>query len=306
MKTEDPVLGIEVLCRLFGKTRHAYYDYLWRKQFADLKDDLIIQLVQEIRSSLPRVGTRKLHFLLNQKLKEHQLKVGRDHLFDLLAGYKLLIRSRRRKALTTDSRHWMRKYENLIRDIRLERADQLWVSDITYIRLTNGFIYLSLITDAYSRKIVGYSLRKDLNAAGCIEALQKALKNRRSTMKPLIHHSDRGSQYCCKEYVDLLRENNIAISMTTNGDPYENAIAERVNGILKTEFSLYSSQNSFEQTEEAVQISIEVYNGLRPHSSCDYLTPDQAHGKTGKLERKWKNYSKSLLLTHKFEKNGPV
>ena len=260
----------------------------------------------QIRCCLPRIGTRKLQYLLNQKLSEHSLTVGRDHLFDLLARYKLLVRSRRRRAVTTDSRHWMRKYSNLIRDIKLERSAQLWVSDITYIRLSNGFIYLSLITDAYSRKIIGYSLRRDLNASGCIEALQMALGTRKPNGKPLIHHSDRGSQYCCKEYVELLAENNIAISMTTNGDPYENAIAERVNGILKTEFSLYGSQNGFEQTVAMVHNSIAAYNSLRPHSSCDYLTPEQAHEKTGQLARKWKNYPKTLLLTHKFEKNDPV
>ena len=252
------------------------------------------------------MGTRKLHFMLNQRLTEHKIAVGRDHLFDLLARYKLLIRTRRRKAITTDSRHWMRKYENLIREIKLDGADQLWVSDITYIRLMNGFIYLSLITDAYSRKIIGYSLRKDLNAIGCIEALQMALTNRILQSKPLIHHSDRGSQYCCKEYVALLRENNIIISMTNNGDPYENSIAERVNGILKSEFSLYGSQHGFEQTARLVENSIASYNEIRPHSSCEYLTPEQAHRKKGRLERKWKNYPRSLLLTHKFEKNDPV
>ena len=299
-------MGIEILCRLFGKTRHAYYDQLWRRRDTDLKDDLILQIVQEIRSSLPRIGTRKLHFMVNEKLADHNLTAGRDYLFDLLSRYKMLIRTRRRRAITTDSRHWMRKYSNLVIDLKLDRREQLWVSDITYIRLLNGFVYLSLITDAYSRKIVGYSLRRDLSAAGCIEALQMALLNRVTPLQSLIHHSDRGSQYCCKEYVDLLMENNIAISMTNNGDPYENAIAERVNGIIKSEFSLYSSSCGYEETGSMVARSIVLYNSLRPHSSCDYLTPDQAHSKTGELEKKWKNYNKPLLLTHKFEKNGLV
>lgn len=287
-------MGIGTLCRLFGKTRHAYYDQLWRRQSTDLKDDLILQIVHQIRLSLPRIGTRKLHFMVNQKLTEHGLAVGRDHLFDLLSRYKLLIRTRRRRAITTDSRHWMRKYSNLVIDLQLNRSEQLWVSDITYIRLVNGFVYLSLITDAYSRKIIGYSLRKDLSATGCIEALQMALSNRITPSQSLIHHSDRGSQYCCKDYVDLLSENNIAISMTTNGDPYENAIAERVNGIIKSEFSLYSSSYGFEETSSLVEKSIMLYNGMRPHSSCAYLTPDEAHSKTGILERKWKNYNRIL------------
>lgn len=306
MKAAYPKLGIQTLCRLFGKTRHAYYDALYREQNDELKDDLIVQLVKEIRKDLPRLGTRKLYDKLQEPLLEHKLDIGRDYLFDLLKTHKLLIRSRKRKAITTDSRHWMRKYSNLIQGLVVTRANQVWVSDITYIRFTNGFLYLALITDAYSRKIVGYSLRRDLSAEGCLTALEMALKNRTTFKGSLIHHSDRGSQYCCKAYVDLLTENNIAISMTNNGDPYENAIAERVNGILKQEFNLYSSQQSFEATCTWVEKSINAYNQLRPHGSCDYLTPDLAHQKEGVLLKRWKNYYKPNLLTHKFEKRDPV
>lgn len=306
MKFENPGKGLEKLSRLFGKTRHAYYDYLQRRKDDVLKDDLILQLVHEIRKSLPKTGVRKLHFILRQKLSEHRLNVGRDYLFDLLAKHKLLIRNRKRRVITTNSRHWMRKYSNLIKELEIIRPEQLWVSDITYIRLINGFAYLSLITDAYSRKIVGYSLHKDLSAEGCLKALQMALLNRNLPYQALIHHSDRGSQYCCKEYVDLLTANTIAISMTNNGDPYENAIAERLNGIIKTEFSLYSSPFGFEENCRRVQKSISAYNHIRPHASCDYLTPEQAHQKSGVLKKRWKNYNQSLLLTHKFEKNDLV
>lgn len=295
MKYENPKTGIETLSQLFGKTRHAYYDHLWRAQREILKDDLILQLVHEIRQSLPRVGTRKLHYMINQRLSEHRLDVGRDYLFDLLSRFKLLIRNRRRKAVTTNSRHWMRKYSNLVMDLEIFRPDQLWVSDITYIRLINGFVYLSLITDAYSHKIVGYNLRKDLATEGCIKALEMAILNRSLPHQALIHHSDRGSQYCCKEYVELLTVNKIAISMTNNGDPYENAVAERLNGIIKHEFSLYSSQFGFEETCKLVEKSINAYNRIRPHASCDYLTPDQAHQKSGPLKKRWKNYNQTLL-----------
>lgn len=288
MKYEHPTTGIERCCKLFGKTRHAYYDYIWRMRSDLLKDELILQLVSEIRTQLPRLGTRKLQHLLNEKLAAHRIDVGRDYLFELLARYKLLIRSRRRNVITTNSRHWMHKYSNLITAVNITRPEQVWVSDITYIRLTNGFVYLSLITDAYSRRIIGYHLRKDLTAQGCVKALEMALTNRLYPATSLIHHSDRGSQYCCKEYVDLLRTNNIAISMTQNGDPYENAIAERVNGIIKSEFSLYSSQFGFDETCGLVQKSIDAYNQLRPHSSCDYLTPDQAHLQSGTLKKRWK------------------
>jgi len=296
MKHDYSKEGIEKLSKLFGKTRHAYYDHLWRTQNDTLKDDLVLQLVHEIRQSLPRVGTRKLHYMINQRLSEHKLDAGRDYLFDLLERYKLLIRNRRRKTITTDSRHWMRKYSNLILELKIIRPDQLWVSDITYIRMINGFAYLSLITDAYSHKIVGYALRKDLAAEGCLIALEMALINRSLPIQPLIHHSDRGSQYCCKEYVDILNSNKTAISMTNNGDPYENAIAERLNGIIKSEFGLYSSQFGFEETNSQVQKSIHAYNNIRPHSSCDYLTPEQAHQKSGVLKKRWKPYKHKSFI----------
>ena len=247
-------------------------------------------LVGEIRKDLPRIGTRKLLHLIKPKLEEQRLNIGRDYLFELLSNHKMLIRTRRRKAITTNSNHWMRKYSNLIKELQLYRPEQLWVSDITYIRLTNGFAYLSLITDAYSHKIMGYNLRKDMSAEGCLNALEMALTNRSLLNQQLIHHSDRGSQYCCKAYVDKLTTHNIAISMTENGDPYENAIAERLNGILKTEFKLYGIQVSFEDSIKMVEQSIITYNQRRPHASCDYLTPDQAHLKSGLLKKRWKNY----------------
>jgi transposase InsO family protein len=293
MKQDFSKVGIAVLCRLFGKTRHAYYDSLWRKESSLVKEDIILQEAINIRKDLPRLGTRKLHFVIQNKLISHQISFGRDYLFDLLSEHKLLIRQRKRKAITTDSRHWMRKYSNLVKRLEITRPEQVWVSDITYIRLTNQWGYLSLITDAYSRKIMGYCFRQDLAAEGCIEALKMALNNRFYNQS-IIHHSDRGSQYCSHNYVDLLLKNNIAISMTENGDPYENALAERMNGIIKTEFNLYSSLLGFEQTRNKISKSIKSYNELRPHASCDYLTPNQAHLQSDILNKRWKNYNKSF------------
>ncbi len=226
--------------------------------------------------------------MLIPKLREHAIFIGRDRLFDLLCEHRLLIRTRRRTAITTNSRHWMRKYSNLIRDLDVQCAEQLWVSDITYIRLSNEFAYLSLITDAYSRKIVGFCLRNDLSAEGCLIALRMALNNRLHQHQSLIHHSDRGTQYCCKEYVELLTAHKIGISMTENGDPYENAIAERVNGIIKSEFRLYNSSLSMHETEKLVATSINNYNTMRPHASCNYLTPQQAHSGSGSMKKRWK------------------
>ena len=189
----------------------------------------------------------------------------------------------------------MRKYANLTKDLIITRPEQLWVSDITYIRMGNQWGYLSLVTDAYSHRIMGIGFRNDLLALGCLEAFQMALNNRSYGQHPLIHHSDRGCQYCCKEYVDLLNAKHIAISMTERGDPYENALAERMNGIIKEEFNLYSSQESFENTYQRILKSVTAYNQIRHHGSCDNLTPCQAHKKEGELKKRWKNYSKNRV-----------
>ena len=293
MKHDYPKLSIGLLCRLFGKTRHAYYDDSWRKERNFIKEDVILQEVINIRKDLPKLGTRKLHYLLKNKLLSHDISIGRDYLFNLLSEHKLLIRQRKRNVITTNSRHWMKKYSNLIKRITITLPEQVWVSDITYIRMINQWGYLSLITDAYSRKIMGFSFRMDMTAQGCIDALQMALSNKIYT-KPMIHHSDRGSQYCSKKYVDLLIKNKTAISMTENGDPYENAIAERVNGILKTEFNLHSSSLGVVKTYEYISKCIHNYNNIRPHASIDYLTPNQAHLKNTELKKRWKNYFKKF------------
>ena len=290
MKQDYSHLSWEFLCRLFGKTRHAYYDHLRRSGHASMKEEIILQLVYQIRVPLPRLGTRKLFFLLQPQLESHGISAGRDYLFDLLDAHKLLIRQRRKKVFTTDSRHWMHKYANLVKEEEIIRPEQLWVSDMTYIRVMNQWGYLSLITDAYSRKIMGYCFRSDMLALGCIAALQMAFDNRSYGGQSLIHHSDRGSQYCSKDYVELLNSEHVSISMTERGDPYENALAERMNGILKGEFNLYSSSSNFEQTCDKIHSSVKAYNELRPHGSCDYLTPCQAHKQGNVLKKRWKIY----------------
>jgi putative transposase len=290
MKHDYPQLSWGYLCGLFGKTRHAHYDHLWRSRNDSLKEEIILQLVYEIRKPLPRLGTRKMLFMLQPQLADHGIAVGRDYLFGLFDAHKLLIRQRRRKVFTTDSRHWMHKYANLVKEMDITRAEQLWVSDITYIRVQDRWGYLSLITDAFSRKVMGYCFRPDMLALGCIAALQMALDSRSHSGQALIHHSDRGAQYCSKDYVDLLTGKEISISMTERGDPYENALAERMNGIIKGEFNLYTSSVSFEQTCLKIDSSIKAYNQLRPHGSCDYLTPCQAHEQGHVLKKRWKTY----------------
>jgi transposase InsO family protein len=289
MKQDFPFQGIGNLCRLFGRTRHAYYDRQWRVSDHGLKDEIVLQNVLDIRKELPRLGTLKLHMKLKAPLESHGIKIGRDYLFDLMRGHNLQIRARRRNAVTTDSRHWMHKYANLVKDLVVYRPEQVWVSDITYIRLRDRWGYLSLVTDAYSRRIMGFSFRTDLSAKGCVDALQMALKSRLYPNSELIHHSDRGSQYCSRTYVDILLGNKIGISMTENGDPYENALAERVNRTIKSEFELYSARKGQKETANKIRASIDAYNGSRPHSSIDFLTPEQAHQCSGPLKKHWKS-----------------
>lgn len=282
--------SISSLCTLLGYSRQNFYQTLKRAQRDELEKELIIQQVIKIRETQEKVGTRKLLIHLDPFLNQHQISIGRDCLFNLLAEYKLLVRKRKRKVpVTTFSNHWLRKYPNLIIGIVPMAAHQLWVSDITYIRHSQSqHGYLSLVTDAYSRKIVGYYLSKDLSAEGCIKALKKALAQLPTGSK-LIHHSDRGCQYCSFDYVALLQDNDIRISMTQSGDPLENAIAERVNGILKQEL-LKEGFMDLSSARRAVEVAILVYNNIRLHSSIDMLTPEEAHRMEGTFRRHWKTY----------------
>lgn len=281
--------SIQTLCSLLGYSRQAFYKFVKHAEKEALQHDLILQEVLRIRKTLKRLGTRKLLFKMEGFMSEHHIEIGRDAMFDLLATHKLLIRKRKRRVpITTFSDHWMRKYPNLIVDFIPTAPNQLWVSDITYITLKDDFAYLSLITDAYSRKIVGFYLSETLSADGCIKALQMALKNN-PQLGRLIHHSDRGSQYCCADYVSILDKHFVKISMTQSGDPLENAIAERVNGILKDEL-LEKTYINYQEAKQAIAAAISIYNYQRPHSSIDMLTPVEAHLREGELKRRWKNY----------------
>jgi putative transposase len=226
---------------------------------------------------------------MNAFLLQHDFQIGRDAMFDLLSERGLLVRKRRRSGcVTTFSKHRFKKYPNIIRDFIPISPNQLWVSDITYIHLADGFAYLSLITDAYSRKIVGFYLSKDLSARGPLNALKMAIKANHA-ITGLIHHSDRGVQYCCDAYVKLLLDEKIKISMTENGDPLENAIAERVNGILKQEL-LEEVFTNFSIASNDIAIACSTYNHIRPHGSIDDLKPAEAHQMTGTINKRWKNY----------------
>lgn len=236
------------------------------------------------------MGVRKLLSLLDPFLLDHQIKMGRDALFDLLAANNLLIKRRKRRANTTYSSHWLRKYPNLIRDYAPNRSNHLWVSDITYWRLKDRFIYISFITDAYSHKIVGYQVDETLEAVSTIRALQMALNEATGSIEGLIHHSDRGIQYCSQNYVKLLQDNKIQISMTENGDPLENALAERVNGIIKEEYLNFYEVETIKEAAELLQQVVQLYNQERPHMSISNFTPEEIHQTNQQTERLWKNY----------------
>jgi transposase InsO family protein len=279
---------------LFGKTRQAFYEQKWRIEKRSMEEELVVKQVLLIRKTLPKLGGRKLHHMLQNFMEQHRINMGRDQLFDLLSEQGLLIKKRKRRVSTTNSNHRFRKYPNMTKGLEINRSEQLWVSDITYLSTRQGFVYLSLITDAYSKKIVGYNVENNLATEGCIKALQMALEGRKQRKRLLIHHSDRGIQYCSSAYVELLQSNSITISMTEKGDPHENAIAERVNGILKDEFNLYQTFSSISHAKSVVKQSVFYYNNHRPHGTCDYLTPQKAEMKEGVLTRRWKNYYRRL------------
>lgn len=294
MKNKHPKVSLENLCGLFGFSRQAYYEAITRRNTEFISNSIVLCLVNEIREDMPFIGTRKLLHLLEPKLEEHIIKIGRDQLFNLLRFHGLLIRRRKKIARTTNSNHPYKRYPDLIKNLEVTRSNQVWVSDITYIRTVSGFSYLSLLTDLYSRKIVGYCLYPSLEAVGCLNALKMAIAlNPLQTRQSLIHHSDRGVQYCSFEYTKLLLEHDIQISMTQNGNPYDNALAERVNGILKNEFYPKRVYINHQDAVNNISKIVKIYNLQRPHSSIDYLTPQEAHLKSGEIKKRWKNYKKS-------------
>lgn len=256
-------------------------------------DKEIVSLIKGIRKDHPRIGGRKLYSLLKEQLMKKGFKIGRDAFFNILQANYLLIRRRRRKVVTTFSRHRFRKYPNLIRDLVIEKPNQLWVSDITYWFTEYGCLYISFVTDAYSKRIMGYTVAQTLEAIHCKKALQMALSQiNKQIGKSLIHHSDRGLQYCSEDYVTLLNSYYVRISMTEKSDPRENAIAERVNGIIKNEYLKHHPVYSLVQARAVLDEAVFLYNNHRPHLSCDMLVPEQAHQREGKLKHRWQNYYK--------------
>lgn len=268
--------SLSTVCRCFDLKRDAYYKYRRRADKRLQIEQKIIEIVKQRRKSLPREGTRKLIRSLKDEFDKAGLKVGRDTLFNILRKHNMLIHRKKAHHKTTNSFHRFYKYKNIIKDMEITKPNQVWVSDITYIRTISGFCYLALITDMYSRKIVGYDLSDSLELAGCVRALKKALKQS-GKRTPQVHHSDRGIQYCSNLYTNILIKKNIKISMTEDNHCYENALAERVNGILKDEFYLDQTFDSLLHAKRAAINAINLYNSIRLHLSLNYKTPEMVY-----------------------------
>ena len=266
------------LCNLAGTSRQNFYKAKRHRQKREVEGEFILELVRSHRRLHPHIGGVKLLEMIRPILAEHDVSMGKHRFFDLLRENGLTVARKRKFARTTDSRHGFRVYGNLLKDMTLTAPGQAWVSDITYIRTNSGFVYLALVMDAYSRKIVGYHLGNTLEATGCMKALKMAIKQLKLGQLP-IHHSDRGSQYCCGDYIKLLegRKDKIKVSMTEENHCYENAQAERLNGILKQEYGLGETLRDIHQARKMTKQAVDLYNNLRPHRSLGLCKPSQVH-----------------------------
>lgn len=257
-------------------SRQNYYAARRHRHRRQIDEDLVVELVRAERKIQPRIGARKLLYLMQVEMAEAGVRMGRDRFFELLGLRGLLVERKRVWPKTTNSRHSLPVFRNLVKAREPTAPNQVWVSDLTYIRTDEGFMFASLITDMYSRKIVGYFIGDSLESIGCQKALKMALDQLPGDRYP-IHHSDRGCQYCCHEYVELLKGRGLSISMTEEMHCYENAMAERVNGILKQEYELDATFRTKEQAVKAFMQAVELYNNRRPHLSLDYRTPEEVH-----------------------------
>lgn len=265
-----------MISRGMKRSRQSYYKSLKSQSQRQYVSEKLMSVVQPIRQIMPRVGGRKLLYMIQEELMQNKLHIGRDRFFQWLRHNDMLVARKRIYMRTTQSHHRFWVHNNLAEGLVLNKPNQLWVSDITYLRTNEGFCYLALITDAFSRKIVGYDVSDSLELQGCMRALKSALQTA-SDLQQLIHHSDRGIQYCSNQYTDLLRANHIRISMAEKGNCYQNALAERVNGILKDEFNLDTTFKTKEQAITATQQAIGIYNQHRPHWSLKFRTPQFCH-----------------------------
>lgn len=263
--------------KLLGISRQAIYQREKRQQRRQSELAPVMGMIADLRRFMPRLGTRKLYQLIKPQLTEAEIKLGRDGLFTYLRDHQMLVKPRKSYTKTTYSKHWMKKHPNLLKGLEVIKPEQVFVSDITYVESDEGVHYLSLVTDASSRKIMGHQLSRDMKTESVVKALHQATRES-SQSEAIIHHSDRGVQYCSSLYQEVLRENGMVPSMTDGYDCYQNALAERVNGILKQEFLLYRCK-TFAELKVLIDESIAIYNRMRPHLSLGMKTPEEVHRK---------------------------
>ncbi|WP_156003307.1 IS3 family transposase [Shewanella japonica] len=277
---EKGTVKLAAASRQFNLSRQAIYQWKQRAETRTERLKPVMSMVKYWRQFMPRLGTRKLYQLIKPQLVEQGIKLGRDGLFQYLKQRDMLVMPRKNYTKTTNSHHWLRKHPNLLKDKIVERVEEVLVSDITYVKSDEGTHYLSLVTDAYSRKIMGYELSHEMKASDVVKALDMTVKSRQTTGH-IIHHSDRGMQYCSEEYQMALAASGMTPSMTDGYDCYQNALAERVNGILKHEFLLYRCR-TMEELRALVKESVTIYNELRPHLSLGMKTPNEVHEKASR------------------------
>ena len=269
-------MTVSRLCRAVSMSRQNYYKARRKRQRKRVEETAIEELVDVQRRIHPHMGCRKLLVVLKPQLQEMGIEIGRDRFFELMRRKDKLVKRRKRRGGGTCSRHRYESFPNLYREMHVDGIHQAWLSDLTYIDTDEGFLYWSLLSDAYSRKVLGSTVSESLEAEGCIKTVLQAIARWQTESTP-VHHSDRGIQYCCHDYVNLLTDHGIAISMTEENHCYENAQAERLIGILKQEYELGGRFKTKEQARRAIAQAVELYNRHRPHTSLSYMTPHEVH-----------------------------
>ena len=276
---------------MFGISKQAYHKRIKNHNTKEENNKKILEMVQNTRKTHPRAGTRKLKEYIRPELQKEGLKMGRDALFTLLRNNGLLVRKTKRFHITTDSKHFFHKSPNLLKNIVLKHAEQALVTDITYIKTDQGHAYLALATDPFSKKIMGYALEDNMKVEMVKKALKMAHNNFIFTKKEkVILHSDRGIQYCCPDYSEFAQKLGFQLSTTQKYDPYENAVAERINGILKYEYGLRNTLPDLKKAQKMAAQAVDIYNNQRIHWSLDFQTPNQVHQQYNK--NKYKSYAK--------------
>ena len=289
-------------CKLLGVSTQAYYKHGDTDLRKLAEEAFCVEYIKRIRQKDRGIGGGKLWQMYRKEFGDVH-GVGYNRFYDIIEKYGLKVRKRRRRAKTTDSGHDLPLYPNLVKELIPLRPNQLWVSDITYMVICLNaqtgeydFCYLSLVTDYYTKEIIGWCVGETLEARFAVEALEMALDRLGGKRAPdLIHHSDRGVQYASYAYTDILRKHNIRISMTECGDPKDNAVAERVNGIVKNELLQGMSFFSINEVRKALKVAIDFYNNERPHMSLDWRTPAEAALCTGELKKKWTSYRENAI-----------